>query len=109
MNKDVKRAAQADKPELLKRFDARVVLQKAAAYRIARALGMAFCPVTIKKDFVGYLVSPAAIYFGVPAEYLNLTNQELKVRFGASLGGKVLPSNLTTALTSRAYFQKYAG
>ena len=33
--------------------------------------------------FVGYLVSPAAIYFGVPAEYLNL------MVFGVFLFGAV--------------------
>lgn len=52
------------KPELLLRMDAAVAMQKAAAYRIAAALGGGFLPVHGKKSFVGWLV-PRAVN-GVP-------------------------------------------
>lgn len=47
------------KPELLLRMDAAVAMQKAAAFRIASALGAAFLPVQGKRSFVGWLVPRA--------------------------------------------------
>ena len=52
------------KSNLLLRMDAAVVMQKAAAYRIASVLGCGFLPVDGKKSFVGWLV-PRAVN-GVP-------------------------------------------
>lgn len=75
MSKEIERRTTHGKSEVLRRMDGRVLLQKKEAYRIARVMGMAFCPVNVKDSFVGYLIPPSVE--GVPAEPLRI---EVRVR-----------------------------